>query len=701
MRGTTWLTDEDKAENHWRRTFCQIPFPAIYEHAENGKRSLHRLVAFFHRKAEAERSASEELRSVLHAPIDSSYTASLGDLEEHGSSVRRALVEVKNYVDATSHQQLLLARVLEEQVAEPLVSLQDASEMYIRTLQAEIRNVNTAYEEALQAHGVAAARLQKATDELMEARERQRIALHGIGVPAFELQRLAVRMAKCDEEVAQAELAKAQAKTLLYNRIVSRDEMAMAVSVAYQKAEEERLDQLHSCLNRFLHIEKERVKAADKMLVALEKHIATVSRAEDIQLLIHNHRNPDNMHFQGKALALLDWHWSKVANEKEKAAQDANEWIGGQSTSSRRPGSEELIVIDPSLVDTMITGPGPEKSPHGALAESPMSHAIADLFSRDSKPNTPTKPPVPPPTVSVLPTVTEGDLVATIDQEIAATADALEQNATIQDTPPPPSPVASAFGRGLREMVVTTCQTHKGRALFVKCLNRQRSLATRLRDRASFDLLADCFREFLDLCQREDDVKPAKTAMILAETFYMDRPTTEASEHPDDSPRRERGGSWGSLALHPPMARGATRLYLQEPVKTHPIWSHAGFWEKALLLAIGEELHRTPQHCAWEDLPSGPRSRHHSSSSDRLASLETSDSEAAMEQLPTREEAVSRVHNIVFGQLASFTLSMLEFDVPFAQIEAFVETMCDAHELTEDQRFLLRKNLQEVVAALK
>ena len=69
--------------------------------------------------------------------------------------------------------------------------------------------------------------------------------------------------------------------------------------------------------------------------------------------------------------------------------------------------------------------------------------------------------------------------------------------------------------------------------------------------------------------------------------------------------------------------------------------------------------------------------------------------------LPSREEAVCRVHNIVFGQLGSFTLSMLEFDVSLAQIESFVETMCDAHELTEDQRFLLRKNLQEIFATLR
>jgi hypothetical protein len=105
-------------------------------------------------------------------------------------------------------------------------------------------------------------------------------------VPEFELQRLAARVAKSEEERAQAEMARARAKTQLYNRIIARDEMAMAVSVAYQKAEEERLDQLNACLRRYAHVERERLRAADKTLVALEARVASASRAEDIQLFI-------------------------------------------------------------------------------------------------------------------------------------------------------------------------------------------------------------------------------------------------------------------------------------------------------------------------------------------------------------------------------------------------------------------------------
>ncbi|KUF98640.1 Secernin-3 [Phytophthora nicotianae] len=212
-----------------------------------------------------------------------------------------------------------MAQVLDEQVAEPLESLKDASETYIQTLQGEILNANNEYEEAATAHKETVNKLHKATMELREAKDRQRLALHGIGVPEFELQRLAARVARCEEEQAQAVMARARAKTTLYNRIIARDEMTMAVSVAYQKAEEERLDQLNASLHRFLHVEKERLQVSQQMLASLETHVQSLSRAEDIQLLIHNQRDPDNMHFQGKALALLDWQWNKTQGDRGAA----------------------------------------------------------------------------------------------------------------------------------------------------------------------------------------------------------------------------------------------------------------------------------------------------------------------------------------------------------------------------------------------
>ncbi|KAG7382489.1 hypothetical protein PHYPSEUDO_004824 [Phytophthora pseudosyringae] len=733
--GTEWAASDE--ENHWRRTFCQVPFSAIYAHADKGKRSLQDLVAFFRHKAEAERGASEQLRELLLGEI--------GALEEPGTGIRRALLELRGFVDASCRQQLLMAQVLDEQVAGPLESLKDASETYIQTLQGEILNANNEYEEAAAAHNGTVQWLHKASMELRDAKHRQRLALHGIGVPEFELQRLAARVARCEEEQAQAVMARARAKTTLYNRIISRDEMTMAVSVAYQKAEEERLDQLNASVRRFLHVEKERLQVSQQMLASLETHVQSLSRAEDIQLLIHNQRDPDNMHFQGKALALLDWQWNKTQAdhaattrrhplgllERRSSIEDGS--FASPTSSSASTTTSSSPRRGPAINAALAASVAPLDSPHTVLTQTPLSAALHQYFTED-------------------------------EEHGASPSEDLD-NDTREELPRPPSNVnsggpiptpqvpTSQTKTSSETLVRETCKTAEGRALFVKCLNRQRSLETKVKDQASFEALVACFNAFLDECVREDDIKAAKTAMILAETFYypkMQQQEARSGSNGDkqDATKPPRNGCTharndeaddlsrrrSSLCAdcrdytertseellqyvdeaHPLLhgggiGRGATRMYLQEEVKKHSIWKTPSFWEKALLLAIGEELQRTPQLCPWEELPSGVP-KHDGTSSFfakyvvKLLRIITDGAWLRVAHdvigLPSREEAVSRVHNIVFGQLGSFTLSMLEFEVPLTQIESFVETMCDAHELTEDQRFLLRKNLQEIFATL-
>ncbi|KAK1941832.1 Uncharacterized protein P3T76_006896 [Phytophthora citrophthora] len=696
---TEWATSDE--ENHWRRTFCQVPFSAIYEHADKGKRSLQGLVAFFRRKAEAERAASEQLRELLLDEI--------GALEESGTGIRRTLLELKGFVDATCRQQLLMAQVLDEQVAEPLESLKDASETYIQTLQGEILNANSEYETAAAVHREAANRLHKATMEVRDAKDKQRLALHDIGVPEFELQRLAARVGRCEEEQAQAMMARARAKTTLYNRIISRDEMTMAVSVAYQKAEEERLDQLNASLHRFLHVEKERLQVSQQMLSSLETHVQGLSRAEDIQLLIHNQRDPDNMHFQGKALALLDWQWTKSHTdhasvfrrhqlgllERRSSVEDGS--FASPTSSSASTTTSTSPRRGPVINSVVAASVAPLDSPHSVLTQTPLSAALHQFFAEDEQ------------RVASFNEVEASES----REELLPTSD-VNSSESIASLQVPNGHVKTST----ETLVHETCKTAEGRALFVKCLNRQRSLETKVKDQASFEVLVACFNAFLDECVREDDIKAAKTAMILAETFYYPKAQSTSSNGSKQDAAAPRNGCThtrddedelnrrrSSLCAdcrdytertseellqyvdeaHPLLhgggiGRGATRTYLQEEVKKHPIWKSPSFWEKALLLAIGEELQRTPQPCPWEELPSGVPKH---------------------DGLPSREEAVCRVHNIVFGQLGSFTLSMLEFEVPLGQINSFVETMCDAHELTEDQRFLLRKNLQEIFATLR
>ncbi|RHY75881.1 hypothetical protein DYB34_001457 [Aphanomyces astaci] len=494
------LADE---ENQSRRTFCQMPFSAIYENAEKGQTSVANLLAFIKKKNTAERKCADAMLTYL------GEVGELGEFEEPGTSVKGVLNQWHTYLNTLNTQQLTWTQVVDEHVARPLVSLKEASSSYIQTLQAELARVNDEYTAA-------------------EAQQRKEI-----GVPSFELQRLAYRVKTAELEVNRSVAEKAQAKTHLLQTIVSRDEMSMAVSVAYQRAEEERRDQLGACMKLWLSVEKEHIKFREKQLQQLEAHVVRMDRAGDVQLLIHNHRHPDNLHFQGKALSLLDWQWTN---------------------------QEEMTPLLHTLPGSRTWTPPP-----------PTTTTTAHL---------PHEPDVP------------HDLAALLSSHFD------DQSEVLDDQHDPPAAVAD-------------CTSAEARQLFVQTLNRQRSLGTKVACPLKFRRLVQCFLAFFDACVLHDDTKAAKTAMMLSATFYMIPPDHHVADDIVAADQRH------------------IRRYVQEDVKGHVIWS-----------------------------------------------------------------------NPKFGQLGSFTLSMLEMDVPITQIRYFIETMCDAHELTEEQRFLLRANLREIAIKL-
>nr|CCA14025.1 conserved hypothetical protein [Albugo laibachii Nc14] len=602
-------------ENHFRRTFCQIPFCKIKRNAERGDQSLDKLITFLEHKAKADRLANEELRNLLHSNEICTDT-NLEEYEEYGTSIRKSIIELKSYVEMNCYQHLLLAKVLEDQVALPLRKLQEHTKSYRKTLQREISSVNENYAESYRQMMQANEELARVEKELQEAKDRQKRALHCIGIPAFELQRLAMRVSRCQEVYESAKMEHSRYKRALFGRIVARDEMGMAVAVAYQRAEEERIDQIKSSLERFVHVEKERMKAAHVQLESLKIHVENINQAEDIQLLIHNHSNPETMHFQGKALSILDWKRLRNQTDSDEDSNSEDERIGrihGEYPNKKDSDKLSISETEPKKNDQMRTTVDPVA----------MREALKSFFEDDT---------------------------ASLEQACST--------------------------------IEAMCMRKRGRTSFVKCLSHQRGFETRIKTQLVFDAMVRCFNTFLQECMHQNHVRAAKTAIILAETFYI------AKQDLLNSNMNQHESSMESVKVSDAVDRSSetvesprtNRVYLQVEVKQHVIWKSPKFWEKALLLAIGEELQRSSPSVSWECLPSGiPKS----------------------ENVYTREEAVSHVHNIIFGQLGSFTLSMLEFGIPLAQIETFIETMCDANELTEEQRFQLRKSLREIRVALQ
>lgn len=361
------------------------------------------------------------------------------------------------------------------------------------------------------------------------------------------------------------------------------------------------------------------------------------------------------MHFQGKALALLDWHWGKMRMEDTKRRGSVEQGVYDVSVKAAESDPHRVSFgstsADPVIIHSLVDRDSsreavkPLQSPHGELAQSSMSVALRHYFAGDS--------------TSASQAVAVSVVGGLCGEDVAEQ----QSSAEVEEGDAPPSPSGddntcsaalhsgdpdqlsaapgTSFSSSPSVVVKSACSNQAGRAMFVKCLNRQRSLETKIRDQASFDALVDCFDVFLSECIREDDVKAAKTAMILAETFYL--PKSGASFENglvggdlDDAERHDHLPHLHNLHYHQQqhhhggVDRGASRMYLQEEVKRHAIWKNPSvrtpaivcvqcitscrsltcaryeqFWEKALLLAIGEELQKTPQHAPWEDLPSG------------------------------------------------------------------------------------------------
>ena len=446
------INHDQTGDNHTRKSFCQVSFNDIYQLAQNGKSSVHDLVDFLRKKAKTDTKHSEKLQEISLRPP-------LARHEDESTSLYRAVMQLQEYTQSVSTQQLVLTRAVEEQVAEPLISLQHVSEDYIHTLENEINQVNSTYNSSLNAHQKTQEQLKSDMLELQESLERQRCALHvsvrvsilyssvltvsfiqEIGYPPLELRRLNQKAIACHGKVANAMTRLQQEKETLQAAIVSRDEMAMAVSVAYQRAEEERRDQIQSCLKRIIHIERETIRARERSLQAFDRAVNAIDRSDDIQQLIRKHRDPENMHFQGKALRLLDWQWAN------------------------RDAMEPTLTIPADL--------------HDQIQQLSICY-----FDQDQVPT----------------------------ECVSIDSNRLER----------------LFAK------------YEGRVLFLQLLNRRRSLQTNVG--AAYASLVECFHLFLTACVSANDLKSAKTAMIMAETFY-----------------------------HIPLE---TRVYLQKGVCSHRVWT--------------------------------------------------------------------------------------------------------------------------------
>lgn len=138
------------------------------------------------------------------------------------------------------------------------------------------------------------------------------------------------------------------------------------------------------------------------------------------------------------------------------------------------------------------------------------------------------------------------------------------------------------------------CMRKRGRTSFVKCLSHQRGFETRIKTEHAFDAMVRCFNAFLQRCMHQNHVRAAKTAIILAETFYIAKQdllsaNMEGMTSSMDSVQVSDAAASRSEPVESPRIN---RVYLQVKIKQHPIWKSPKV--KALdFLATSRSSHMT------------------------------------------------------------------------------------------------------------
>jgi len=182
-------------------------------------------------------------------------------------------------------------------------------------------------------------------------------------------------------------------------------------------------------------------------------------------------------------------------------------------------------------------------------------------------------------------------------------------------------------------------ESHPVRSYFLQSLNKLRSTNGEM-SREAMESLILMFIAFLNAVYIQGDIRAAKLALILSETFYS-------------------------------LDEQGKRVYAQESVKEHGIWRSEHFWEETFFLAVRNEV---ISNVVQSSSSSGPASL--SSSTSTLPDLKNP---------RHRTLAASSLANITFGQLSSSAFSMASLGLDRALIQSFVRRMAASLSLSHDQ----------------
>jgi len=655
-------------------TFLSIPIYSQLEIVNSGKKIIEETLEILKGKAETEGKESSRLAQLAKKPRNA-----WGIYENLNTTMTGALYGFRNYISENSELHMNLSNNIREHI---LSKMENSITRENDTIHRQRQLYEQASKQVNNCENTlnrAKKHLDRMKNEVDECKRRLELALskpppfegsanpnpfniaEKLGLMYEDPQKWRFKLYKAEESVRSAQQDLVVAKSNLASAYAQLDQTVMECAQVFQTAERERINEVKSALEKIVVLEGEYLGSRKACLHQLAVHVQAIDAALDQQNLVKASRSPDNTHRYGKALELLDWDFDRHAAKKkhleavEGPKEGTNNRIGEEKKDSLREASEAKERLVKQMEDMKVW--------------------LDNLLPAAS-----------------------GENQKTVDSDAKQTEKAMVR-----------------IGWLVREKAE--------REGFLTLLNQKRSERTEVPEQ-TFVPLAKVGHAFLDACYKQKDVASAKQLMIMANTFYRVRNSEELEpsddfepEHEDEAtvdPETEKPGAFqeepgaivasgkqspalakrelaletldDSLNESPPpkdnpkmpvqrrltedlhRSRVRCREYLQSPLKAHEIWSSLQFWEDALFLGVQEQFDAFTEPLMWDELCED-----------------------------ARRDAVLRVHNIVYSELASTAFNMVEFGVQKRIIKNFVDEKSASSQLCEDQVMQLNKSIANII----
>jgi hypothetical protein len=462
--------------------------------------------------------------------------------------------------------------------------------------------------------------------------------------PAQDRDRQIKKVERRHDEMIQAANSIIERKRFLLNCMDSLDSHLHEAAAIFQELEVDRMRRLKTMLRRFCDAERVLMKMKEEQLALLEESINYQDPDEDMLLFITQQKLTEATHKYGGAVKLLD--------EYLYRKRDPSNW--SFTTCDQYKIVDHAQLVASLTADIMAEIAAPNSSTGVADVEPTQRLAEYDTVN------------------TAVPAIDETmeDILEEERQTVAAMTASTDSNSKNSDMIPEKlmpliDALTSIFVREKEESSSDQSpilsfeqweqllETEESREHFLLVLDDKRCVSASL-DSRGYSALAVAMQALLSYCELSDDAKKAMRVLNMANTFYLSSPSHELTD--DAAP--------SSLPVSP------SKQYLQidERLKGHPIWRKQHFWENALKEGVFAEMEKMqPSH--WDEL--SPESL---------------------------KEAIINIHNLVFGQLGTLSLTMHEQSgLEKREVASHVVVMSRKFQLCEDQEFELLHSITNQV----